>query len=180
MALSYVFFWNFKAPEDNLWHPIPGHGTAIYPATFPGFLRRVDLEAAVVDVAPFVAGAGGIAHLRQLNDFGLTARASIFANKLTMSALHRSAMYLTPLVLGLQAAGVEYRYCIPRWAHDREKRRDEEEVRKHVNTGLALGALSSITRSVFKIGPRWSLLDVVMGGALADLLFREYWKAHGL
>ena len=99
-----------------------------------------------------------------------------------MMAMHRTVLYLTPLILLLQAAGVEYRNFIPRWSHDREMRRDEEEVRKHVDTGMGIGAVSWVLRMyVFNAGRAyWAPLDVVMGGALADLMHREYVKAHGL
>ena len=144
-------------------------------------MKRTDIEAAVVDVAPAVAGAGGFAHISQLNNLGWTAPASVFRNRTTMMAMQKTVLYLTPIVLLCQAAGLEYRSFIPRWSHDRERRRDEDEVRKHVDVGMGLGAVSWVLRMyVFNVGRLyWAPLDVVMGGALADLMHREYCKAHG-
>ena len=98
-----------------------------------------------------------------------------------MLAMHRTVLYLTPFVLLCQAAGIGYRSYIPRWNHDREKRRDEEEVRQHIDAGMAIGAVSWVLRIyVFNLGRAyWAPLDVVMGGALSDLMDREYRKAHG-
>lgn len=127
-----------------------------------------------------MVGAGTIAYVSQLNSIGLTAPASVFKNALTISAMHRSALYLTPFVLALQAAGLEYRYFIPRWASDRERRRDEDQVRRHVDFGMAVGAGVMVARSLFRMGPRWSLMDALFGGALADLALREYYRAHNL
>lgn len=181
MVLEYLFFWNYKTPDSNKWRPEPGNNPTKYVDNLPAALKRTDLEATVVDVAPFVAGVGGLAHISQIHEFGFTARASIFTNVKTMTAMHRTVVYLTPLVLACQAAGVEYRSLIPRWAHDRELRRDEEEVRKHVDVGMAIGSVSWVTRMFFKLGARcWAPIDIVTGGALADLLQREYIKAHGL
>lgn len=182
MALDTLAFWRHKQPQDNAWHPYPGASPHQYVDNLPTWIKRQDLEAAVVDTAPFVVGVGGLAHLRQANDFGLTAHASIFRNTLTMTAMHRAVLFLTPVILGCQATGVDYRYVIPRWAHDRERRRDEEEVRKHVDVGMYLGAACWFFRMYgFRAGTRyWAPLDIVMGGALADLMQREYIKAHGL
>lgn len=96
--------------------------------------------------------------------------------------MHRAVLLLTPLVLLCQAAGLEYRQLMPRWSHDRERRREEGEVRRHVDWGMGLGAVGWVVRMyVFKVGRRyWAPLDVVIGGALADLMHREYCKAHGL
>ena len=80
-----------------------------------------------------------------------------------------------------QAAGFEYRNFIPRWSHDREKRRDEVEVRKHIDVGMGVGLASWVLRLYVLNAGRayWAPLDIVMGGALTDLLHREYCKAHG-
>ena len=120
--------------------------------------------------------------MSQLNSLGWTAPANIFRNRTTMMAMHRTVLFLTPLVFLCQAAGVEYRSFIPRWSHDRERRRDEEDVRKQVDAGMGIGGVSWLLRLyVFKLGRvYWAPLDVVMGGALADLMHREYCKAHGL
>lgn len=97
-----------------------------------------------------------------------------------MTAIHRTTVFLPPLVLAFQAAGLDYRTYIPRWAHSRELRRDEEEVRKHIDVGMGIGGIGWILRLAFKVGPRyWAPIDIIMGGALADLLHREYLKAHG-
>lgn len=134
----------------------------------------------IVDVAPFITGAGGLAHISQINDFGFTAPASIFRNTKTMRGMHRTTIYLSPLILAFQAAGLDYRTYIPRWAHPRELRRDEVEVRKHIDVGMGIGSISWILRMAFKMGVRfWAPMDIVIGGALADLMNREYCKAHG-
>lgn len=181
MDWSWLFFWNNKTATDNDWHPIPGGNPIKYLDNSPQWLQGVDIEAATVDVAPLVVGFSGLAHLRQIHNFGLTAQGSPFRNTITMTALHRSVLFLTPLVLVCQAAGVDYRRFIPRWSHERERRRDEEEVRKHVDAGLGIGALSWVARIyVLNLGRAyWAPMDVLMGGALADLMHREYGKAHG-
>jgi 1,4-dihydroxy-2-naphthoyl-CoA synthase len=129
-----------------------------------------------------IAGAGGLAHISQAKDFGFTAHASIFRNAKTLTAMHRTALVLVPVVLGCQVLGVEYRYVIPRWAHDRERRRDEEEVRRHVDVGMCFGAASWLVRLCgLKCGRAfWAPMDVIMFGALSDLMHREYYRAHNL
>ena len=181
MNLSWLFFWNYKTTLDNAWHPRPGANPIKYTDNLPVWAKRTDIEAAVVDTAPFVAGAGGFAHMSQLNNLGWTAPASVFRNKTTMMAMHRTLLFLTPIVLLCQGAGFQYRDFIPRWSHDREKRRDEEVVRTHINWGMGAGAVSWVLRMyVLGVGRAyWAPLDVVMGGALADLMHREYNKAHG-
>jgi len=68
---------------------------------------------------------------------------------------------------------------IPRWAHARERQRDEEEVRKHVDFGMAVGTAGYFLRMAFGAGKRyWFPFDVIIGGAVADLLHREYLRAH--
>ncbi|KAK5132615.1 hypothetical protein LTR08_008814 [Meristemomyces frigidus] len=182
MALHTLFFWTHKTPQDNEWRPAPGGSPTKFTVNLPQMIERLDPEAACVDVAPFVAGAGGLAHLRQLNQFGFEARASVFHNPKTLMAMHRTMLLLTPLVLVCQAAGVEYRNLVPRWCHDRERRREEEEVRMHVDVGMYAGAALWLARmyGLRKGRAYWSPIDVVMGGALTDLLHREYNKAHGL
>ena len=182
MALNYLFFWNLKSSSDNAWHPLPGANPIQYIDNLPTWIKRQDIEATAVDVAPFVVGVGALAHLRQLNDFGFTAHASVFRNAKTLMALHRSVLVFTPLVLACQATGLEYRYLVPRWAHEREMRRDEEQVRRHVDVGMYAGvACWAIRMYGLRLGTRyWAPLDVVLGGFLADLAHREYCKAHGL
>jgi hypothetical protein len=137
------------------------------------------MEATVVDTAPIVAGVGGFAHLSQIPHFGFTAPASVFRNVQTMTAMHRTVLVVAPLVLTCQAVGLEYRFAIPRWCHPRELRRDEEEVRRHVQVGMAVGGGLWVARLLFRFGARyWAPIDVVMGGALADLMHREWVKAH--
>lgn len=97
-----------------------------------------------------------------------------------MAAAHRSAMITVPAILLAQATGLEYRYAIPRWSHERERARDEEQARNHVETGMFVGGAVMVGRSLAGMGPRWSLLDLVLGGAIADLAQREYYKAHGI
>ena len=182
MKLTDLFYWNNKTPTSNDWHPRPGGSSVTRIDNFPPWMKKADIEAAVVDTAPFVAGAGGLAHMSQLNNLGWTAPANIFRNRTTMMAMHRTVLFLTPLILLCQAARLEYRSLIPRWSHDRERRRDEEDVRKQVEAGMGIGGLSWLLRLyVFKAGRAyWAPIDVVMGGALADLMHREYYKAHGL
>ena len=182
MSFDQLLFWKHKTPSDNAWHPEPGENPSIYPNNLPPWMKRMDIEAATVDTGPWIAGAGGFAHLRQLNDLGWTAPASIFRNKTTMMAMHRTVLYLTPMILLCQAAEIDYRNYIPRWAHDREKRRDEAEVRQQVNAGMGIGLLIWTTRMyVLNVGRAyWAPLDIIMGGALADLAHREYVKAHGM
>jgi len=182
MPLSTFFFCNAKTPSDNLWRPQPGANPTQYTDNLPSWTKRADLEATIVDVAPFIAGVGALAHLRQLNDFGLTAHASIFRNPKTLMAMHRTTCALTPVVLACQVAGLDYRFLIPRWASDRELRRDEEQVRRHVDFGMCAGVACWVIRMYgLRMGTRyWAPLEVIVGGALADLAHREYCKAHGL
>ena len=85
-----------------------------------------------------------------------------------------------PAILCAQAAGLDYRYVIPRWAHERERARDEEQARAHVEVGMFVGGAVMVGRSLAGLGPRWSLVDLVVGGAVADLALREYYKSHGI
>lgn len=182
MKLEDLLFWQWKTQSDNDWHPRPGENPVEFVANLPSWLRRIDPEAMAVDVAPFICGAGGIAHLRQINSLGWTAPISVFRNTRTMMAMQRTSIILPAIVLLCQAAGYEYRNFIPRWSHDRERRRDEAEVREHVETGAFIGFGGWIVRMyLLRIGRAYPspTLDTIMGGALADLLFREYWKAHG-
>ncbi|UPX12237.1 uncharacterized protein EKO05_0002794 [Ascochyta rabiei] len=177
--LKYPLFWNFKKPGDNDWHPRVGQGAARNVDTLPGFLQRTDLTATLVDAAPFVAGVGAFRHASQMFDFGFTAHANVFRNPKTMNSMHRSVVFFVPLTLVLQGAGVEYRTLIPRWCHERERQRNEDEVRQHVDAGAYLGSLSWVVRMAFKVGVRyWAPIDVVLGGALSDVLHREYNRTH--
>lgn len=181
--LPYLFFWNYKFSPDNAWHPLPGANPTRHLTNLPTWTSRLDPEAAVVDTAPFVFGAGALAHLSQLNDLGWTAQANIFKNPRTLSAVHRTTLLLVPFVLVLQVAGLDYRYAIPRWAHERERGRDEVEVRKHVEAGMGLGVLGWVARMTVLSNPLgrrfWVPVEVVLGGGLADLMHREFVKAHG-
>jgi len=182
MALQSLLFWTTKTPLDNAYHPLVNGSPTTQTSNLSPWLPAVDPQAAIVDIAPFVAGAGGLAHLRQANDFGFTARASVFANAKTLTAMHRSVVVLAPVVLFCQASGVEYRNFVPRWSHERERRRDEGEVRGHVDVGMLVGAACWVIRMYGLRAGRayWAPVDVMMGGALADLMHREYCKAHGL
>ncbi|KAK5122344.1 hypothetical protein LTR85_004255 [Meristemomyces frigidus] len=184
MALHALFFWTSKTPQDNEWHPFPGANPnrPAVPLNLPNAVQRLDIQATSVDVAPFIAGVGGLAHIRQANQFGLEAHASVFRNPKTLLAMHRTVLLVAPVVLVCQAAGLEYRSFIPRWCHDRERRRVEEEVRTHVDVGMYAGAALWFVRMYgFRVGRAyWAPIDVVMGGALTDLMHREYGKAHGL
>lgn len=181
--LQYFFFWNYKQSTDNLWHPVPGGNPTKTVTNLPPWTSRLDPEATIVDAAPLVFGAGALAHLSQLNDLGWTAQANIFKNPRTLAAVHRTTLFLIPAILTLQAADVSYRYFIPRWAHDRERGRDEEQVRKHVEAGMALGVLGYVARMTVLANPLgrrfWAPAEVVLGGGLADLMHREFVKAHG-
>lgn len=177
---TYLFWWNLKTPNDNLWHPYPGASPSKHVTTAPDWTSRLDLPATAVDAAPFMVGAGAITYLRQYSSLGWTVPANPFVNPRTMTAMHRSAMIAVPAILLAQAAGVEYRYAIPRWSHERERARDEEQARNHVETGMFVGGVVMVGRSLAKMGPRWSLMDLVLGGAIADLALREYYKAHDI
>jgi len=90
-----------------------------------------------------------------------------------MTAMHRSVLFFAPLILVLQGAGLEYRTLIPRWCHERERHRYEEEVRQHVDAGAYFGSLIWVSRMVLKVGMRyWAPIDIVLGGALSDVLHR--------
>jgi hypothetical protein len=177
---TYLFFWNLKTSTDNHWHPYPGASPTKYLTTAPAWSKRLDLPATAVDAAPFVFLSGALTHLRQLPHLGSTARFSPLTNPLTMQALHRSALVSVPAILLAQAVGLEYRYAIPRWSHERERARDEEQARSHVEVGMFVGGAVMVGRSLAGLGPRWSLVDLVLGGAVADLRLREYYKSHGV
>ena len=182
MPLNTLAYWSSKTLSENAWHPFPGASSTSYSSNIPPWLGRMDLQAACVDAAPFIAGAGGLAHIRQMNDFGFTAYASIFRNPKTLTAMHRTVLVATPVLLLCQASGLEYRNVIPRWASDRERRRDEDEVRNHVDVGMYVGAACWFVRMYGLRWGRayWAPVDVLLGGALADLMHREYSRAHGL
>jgi hypothetical protein len=180
MNLSPLFFWTSKTEQDNAWHPIPGQNPTKYVSNLPTLIKRQDLEAACVDIAPFVAGVGALAYVRQLNDFGFTATANVFKNPKTLMAMHRTVLVVTPVVLLCQATGVEYRRFIPRWSQPRERMRDEEMVRKQVDFGMLAGVATWTLRiyGLRRGRAYWAPIDVVMGGALADVMHREYVRAH--
>nr|OQO28917.1 hypothetical protein B0A51_03937 [Rachicladosporium sp. CCFEE 5018] len=180
--LSYAFFWNFKSPPDNLWHPLPftPQTPSRYTPTnqLPHWLLRCDPAATVVDAFPIVTFLTFLRHASQLTNLGLGAPWSPFSNPATLRTAHRSSLIAVPVILGLQAVGADYRYAIPRWAGERERRRDEGQARRHVEVGMLVGGLIGVTRAIFKRGPRWAIVDVVIGGGVADLALREYYKAH--
>lgn len=177
-TLDWFMYWKHKQSTDNLWRPIPrGLDSRL---GLPIWVQRIDVEAAVVDAAPFIVGAGAFAYLRQINEFGLTTTASVFGNRKTVLATHRASVIATSMVFGLQAAAVDYRQYIPRWASDREARRDEEEARQHIDAGMAAGCGILLVRTILKKGPTPSLMDIVLCGALGDVLLREYFRAHSL
>lgn len=178
--MAALMYWNNKTSIDNNWHPRPGQDPKKDVRQLPRWLDKIDLAATAVDAAPFVTAAGFIAYVRQYNRLGWTVPASVFRNPKTLAAFHLTAMYVTPIVCLLQATDVQYRNVIPRWASERELRRDETTVRDHVNTGMLIGAVSTALRTFYKLGPRYSLVDIIFGGALADLLHREYLRAHNL
>ena len=181
--LAYLFFWHHKAPQDNTWHPVPGASATPAHLTnrLPSWTSKLDPEAAIVDASPLILASGAIAHFSQLNSLGWTVPASIFANQRTMLTSHRATLVLPPLLMLLQSLGVEYRYYIPRWAHERERGRDEAQVREHVNAGMGLGLIAYVARmAVFGAGRRfWAPIEVVLGGGLADVMHREFTRAHG-
>lgn len=177
---SSLMFWLYKTPADNEWHPIPGQNPKKDTKPLPRWLDNIDPAAAVVDAAPFVSGAGFITYARQYNQLGWTVPASVFRNPRTLAAMHLTAMYVTPIICLLQATEVQYRNIIPRWASERELRRDEETARSHVEVGMLAGVASTAIRTFYKLGPRYSLMDIILGGALADLCHREYLRAHNL
>lgn len=183
MSWDVLLFWRSKQASDNEWRPRPGHNPIVSTGQAPAWLKRMDFDAACVDAGPFIAGVGGFTHMVQLNQLGWTVPASIFRNTRTMTAMYRAAIRVPALFLVCQAAQVDYRSYIPRWCHDRERRRDELDVRQHVQAGEVIGLGIYFIRMLASNAtrPYWSpLLEVVMAGALSDLLNREYWKAHGL
>lgn len=182
-SLHYLFFWNHKDALSNAWHPLPGGDPSKPLTALPEWTYRLDAAATAVDAAPFVLAAAALAHLRQLPALGWTAPASVFANARTLAAAQRATLGLVPAVLLAQAAGWEYRYCVPRWAHERERGRDEVQVRRHVEVGMGVGVLGYVARMTVwahPLGRRvWVPVEVVLGGGLADLMHREFVKAHG-
>jgi hypothetical protein len=182
MKLHDLYFWQHKAPQDNKWRPLAGADPTKRTTNLPGW-ANVDVEAAVPDMAPFIAGAGTLAYLRQLPHLGWTVPVNPFVNHLTMTTMHRTTLFVTPLFLLLQVAGKDYRQLIPRWCNDREQRRDEAEARHHVDAGMLMG-LGVWALRMFILGGAagtkyWAPMDVILGGALTDLLHREHRKAHG-
>jgi hypothetical protein len=186
MGLTDIFlFWRTKTPEDNLWHPLPyslrrhDKNAAAAPSSSEPW-NRINLAAAAVDTAPFVAGAGALAHISQLNSFGFTAHASVFKNPRTLTTMNRATLVLFPAVLVCQMMDIQYRYAIPRWCSVRERRRDEDEARKHVLVGMDVGfAVWAVRLFVLGLGRRyWGPVDAVISGALADLMLREWWRTH--
>lgn len=177
MAPWYIY-WANKTPTDNAWHPLPGANP--WSPTLPSLLHRLDPEALAVDAAPLIAGAGSFAHFRQLPSLGWTAQANIFKNPRTMGAMHLTSTVCLVAIAGCQLAGVEYRNFIPRWASDRERRREEEVVRQQVRVGMGVGLVASWPLGRWRpLGARVSPLGCLMLGALLDLAHREYNKAHG-
>ena len=182
MKVADLYFWQYKTPQDNSWRPRPGQSPITHTTNLPLWFQRADVEAAIPDVAPFIVGAGTVAYLKQLPHLGWTAPANPFINQMTMRTMQWTTLFVTPLVLALQVAGKDYRQFIPRWSHDREDRRDEAEVRQHITAGMSLG-LGVWAMRMFVLGgvtrKYWAPMDVILGGALTDLLHREHGKAHG-
>ena len=179
MPLQSFSFWTSKSPSANAWHPQIGQCPTQYTKNLPSILQRTDIEATLVDAAPFIASVGALRHASQLFNFGFTVSANVFKNVRTMAALHTSTLLFLPMVLSLQAAGVEYRNFIPRWTTAAESTRDEEEVRRHVDIGAYLGGMAWAARMILRVGVRyWAPIDVVLGGAGADVLHREYVRTH--
>lgn len=168
-------YWQHKKPSDNAWHPISSPTTS---PLVPTWLRGFDSQALVVDAAPFVVATGAAVHLSQINRFGFTAYASPFRNPRTIAATHAAATFWVTVVTGLQLGGVNYRQYIPRWAGSFEPLRDETAVRQHIRFGMNVGFVVLLARFHFGKGPIPSMMDVVIGGATADLLMREYFRAH--
>ena len=182
MKLEDLYFWQYKTPRDNAWRPLAGASPIKHSTNFPKWTERLDIEAAIPDAAPIIAGAGTFAYLQQLPHLGWTAPVNPFMNSQTMTTMHRTTLFVTPMILLLQMAGKEYRQFIPRWNNDRERRRDEVEARQHVDAGMAFGlGVWALRMFVFVRAGRkyWAPMDVILGGALTDLLHREHRKAHG-
>lgn len=181
MPLQLLSYWNIKTPSDNAWHPQIGQCPTRYTRNLPPILQRTDIEATLVDAAPYIASVGALRHASQAFHFGFTVSANVFKNARTLNSMHVSTLLFVSLVLSFQAAGIEYRNLIPRWSTERERYRDEEEVRRHVDVGAYLGALSWVARMIMRVGVRyWAPIDVVLGGAGADVLHREYFRTHSL
>ncbi|OAG07514.1 uncharacterized protein CC84DRAFT_1243093 [Paraphaeosphaeria sporulosa] len=179
MPFQSLLFWSSKTPLDNAWHPQIGRCPTQYTKNLPLVLQRTDAEATLVDAAPFIASIGALRYASQLFNFGFTVSANVFKNVRTLTALHTSTLLFVPMVLSLQAAGVEYRNFIPRWRTAAESTRDEEEVRRHVDAGAYLGGMAWVARLIMRVGVRyWAPIDVVLGGAGADVLHREYVRTH--
>lgn len=179
MPLQSLSFWTTKTPSANAWHPQIGQCPTQYTRNLPPILQRTDAEATLVDAAPFIASVGAFRHASQLFNFGFTVSANVFKNIRTLTALHNSTLLFIPVILSLQAAGIEYRNFIPRWTTAAESTRDEEEVRRHVDVGAYLGGMAWAARMIMRLGVRyWAPIDVVLGGAGADVLHREYVRTH--
>ena len=111
MKLEDALFWRYKTSLDNDWRPTLSKDeteAAAKRLATPSFTNNLDVEALIIDVAPFVCGAGGLAHISQLNQLGWTVPASIFRNTRTMTAMYRTGIILPAIVLSCQAAGIEY------------------------------------------------------------------------
>jgi hypothetical protein len=179
MPLQSHPFRTTKTPSANDWHPQIGQCPTQYTKKLPLILQRTDVEATLVDAAPFIASVGALRHASQLFNFGFTVSANVFKNVRTLTALHTSTLFVLPAILSLQAAGVEYRNFIPRWTTAAELTRDEEEVRRHIDVGAYLGGMAWAVRMIMRVGVRyWAPIDVVLGGAGADVLHREYVRTH--
>jgi hypothetical protein len=179
MALESLLYWRHKHPLHNQWRPVPGQNPTRYRDNLPDVFKRMDIEATVVDAAPVVAAVGAATHISQLHAFGFTVSGNLFKNAKTLTALNRATMIVPPLILACQAAELDYRAYIPRWAHKRELERDEEVVRQHIVAGMNMGTALWLTRLLFRLGPRYMApVDILAGGALADLMQREYIRAH--
>lgn len=172
-------FWDTKTQSANAWHPQVGQCPTQYTKNLPSILQRADVEATLVDAAPYIASVGALRHASQLFNFGFTVSANVFRNARTLTALHASTLLFVPMILSFQAAGIEYRNFIPRRRTAAESTRDEEEVRRHVDVGAYLGGMAWVARMIMRVGVRyWAPIEVVLGGAGADVLHREYVRTH--
>lgn len=171
-----IFYWRHKTDSDNDWHPR-------LPSAANGPLQRVDAEAAVADATGWVLLSGAASYVTQLPHLGVTQPFSPFTNQAVLRSLSATSTVAIGAILTAQAAGLQYRSYMPRWATEREKLQGDQESRSHILFGMQLGAVSLLVRNVFKIGPsfsRLSLLDIVIGGGVADICLREYYRAHGM
>jgi hypothetical protein len=172
MALDSLLYWKHKQPLDNQWRPVPGQASVKLPGTF----EQLDVKAMVVDAAPIVGSVAAATHISQVRSFGTTASANPFTNVKTVAALNRAATRVPLLLLLCQAADLNYRTYIPRWANERELERDEESVREHVGIAMENGAALYLTRMICKLGAKTfrAPVDILVFGAFGDMVQRNF------